>query len=561
MKKLATKVAGFAVIMFLLGMVAVAQPATQNTQAASPATAIATAHDTTSPQTFQVTTAKDVPLLLDHNAYMLQQSQLAQGPVFQPPTGPGKVAQAPAPQPATPAKFDGKALYKDAFEQIRDIHIMLADPVVREAWIKEWEKKFDSTGDLDTEEGTDKAVAKMLASFKQRYDYFFDKEATEAEKQQVDATLVGIGATMKLQKLAEIVKNLPKDSKPEDIKKAIAISKENGLMVEEPIDGGPADKAGLKPGDIIRKVNGTELNGKSMKDAIGLIKGAENTEVELTVDRTDDKGKVTEQTIKITRAKVSVPVVTFKDLGNGVSYVRLRDFMSKNAMTEMRDALTKAAKGKALVIDLRGNPGGSLTAVLTISGMILPEGPMLVTKSRNGDMVVESEIFMHKNFVLRINPNDQDPKKNDISVSPRTKLIIPEDMPIIVLVDEGSASASEILAGILQHCKRAIIVGKTTVGKGVGQTVVQLKYKRSLHITSFEFIPGRTPNNWIGVVPDHQEERGDDPKNDKQLEKAKELLKPLIEGVEKRRTEREELKKKNEQEHEKRLQEREKNGK
>lgn len=502
------------------------------------------------------------PMLVDYEALLQRHSQLAQGPIFQPPAHPN-APQAPA---AAPAKFDGKALYKDAFEQIRDLHIMLADPVEREAWVKEWEKKYENTKELDTEEGADKAVAAMLASFKQRYDYSFDKDATSAEKQQVDATLVGIGATMKLSKLKEIVKAFPKDIKPEDAQKAVAISKENALMVDEPIEGGPADKAGVKPGDIIRKVNGTDLDGKSMKEAIGLIKGAENTEVELTIERTDDMGKTSEVTVKITRAKVSVPVVTFKDnkspgwekMPDGVSYVRLRDFMSKNAMTEMQDAFKKAAKGKALIIDLRGNPGGSLTAVLTITGMVLPEGPVLTTKSRNGDAVVESEIFLHKDFVLRMEPNDQDPKKKDISVAPRTKLIIPEDMPIVVLVDEGSASASEILSGILQHCKRAIVIGKTTVGKGVGQTVVQLKYGRSLHITSFEFIPGRTPNNWIGVIPNIEVERGDDPKNDQQLEKAGQYLKRKIERNEKRKLQREEAEKKTRSDFEKTLQEREK---
>lgn len=543
MKRLAKFLACFSFAFTTIGTAAFAQIDRPESMLAGPVTEVRSAD----------ITAK-TPLLVDYDALLQRHSQLAQGPIFQPPTHPNS---GKAPASAAPAKFDGKALYKDAFEQIRDLHIMLADPVEREAWIKEWEKKFDKGTELDTEEGADKAVAQMLASFKQRYDYSFDKDATSAERQQVDATLVGIGATMKLSKLKEIVKAFPKDIKPEDAQKAVAISKENALMVDEPIEGGPADKAGVKPGDIIRKVNGTDLDGKSMKEAIGLIKGAENTEVELTIERTDDMGMTSEVTVKITRAKVTVPVVTYKDLGDGISYVRLRDFMSKNAMTEMRDAFTKAAKGKALVIDLRGNPGGSLTAVLTITGMVLPEGPVLTTKSRNGDAVVESEIFLHKDFVLRMEPNDQDPKKKDISIVPRTKLIIPEDMPIIVLVDEGSASASEILAGILQHCKRAIVIGKTTVGKGVGQTVVQLKYGRSLHITSFEFIPGRTPNNWIGVVPNVEVERGEDPKVDGQLERAKSSLKRKIERAEKRKLQREELEKKTKSDFEKTLEERE----
>lgn len=489
-------------------------------------------------------------------------AQSTPGPIFIQPVHPEKApapqaVQAPQGNQNAPAPaFDGKALYKAAFEAIRDSHILLADPKFREAWIKEWESKF-SDKELATEKDTDAALLRLTQSLKQRYDYFFDKDDTAAEKAEVSATSVGIGVTLRLSKIEEIVKGFPKDIKPEDAEKALLISKENALVVEEPIPGGPADKAGLKPGDVIRKVDGQEISGKSMKSVINdMIKGKEKTDVEITVERTDDKGAISEVTVKITRAVFTVPVVTVKDLGDGVTYVKLRNFMSKNAMTEMRDALRQAAKGKALVLDLRGNPGGSLTAVLTMTGMLLQDGPVLITKSRNGDSVVEAEITMHKDFVLRIDPDDTDPKNRNISIGDRPRLIIPTDMPIVVLVDEGSASASEILSGVLQHNKRAIIVGKPTVGKGVGQSVIDLPFGRRLHVTTFEFIPGRTPNDWIGVIPDHDVERGADPKVDGQLDKAEELLKKAVEEVEAMRAKRAEQEKKHREEFERQLQKR-----
>lgn len=484
------------------------------------------------------------------------------GPVLQQPVHPDRAPAATpassspqaAPQPES-EQFDGSKLYQAAFEQVRDLHIKLDSPEKVEQFTREWQHKFDSTGELKTEEGTDKAILKMMQSLGQRFDYYFDKEATAAEREQIDATLTGIGATMRLSKLAEIAKTLPKNAKLDEIKKAIAISKDNALQVDEPMENSPAEKAGLKPGDIIRKVDGKDLDGMQMEDAVALIKGKSGSSVTLSIER-DNNGKIETLELSITRARVTVPTVKFRDLGDGVSYVKLRDFMSKNAMQEMHEALKKAANGKALVIDLRGNPGGSLPAVLTITGMVLEDGPVLVTRARTGERIVESEITLNKNFVLRTEPSEDDPDKTEIGVGARPKLLIPHDMPIIVLVDEGSASASEILSGVLQHNRRALVIGMPTVGKGVGQTVVPLPYGRSMHVTSFEFIPGRTANDWIGVIPDLKIERGDDPKVDKQLNKARELILPMIKSVEEMRRQREEQNKKHHDEFEKVLQKR-----
>lgn len=480
----------------------------------------------------------------------------AQGPVINPPVHPDKEKKAV--QPAQPAAaFDGKPIYREAYEAFRDLHILLADPKERAAWEKEWEHKYDNTDAFKTEEGTDKALQELDYSLKQRFDYYFDKEMTKGEKSQIDASLVGIGATLRLSGMEEIAKTFTKDTKREDADKALLLSDKNRLEIDEPMEGSPAEKAGLKPGDAILEVDGTSVNGLSMKDAVAKVKGKAGTKVKLTIERKDDQGKVSKLEITITRAQITVPVVKYQDFGNGLTYVKLRDFMSKNAIPELNAAFKKSAKGKALILDLRGNPGGSLTTALTMAGMLLNEGPVMVTKSRQGDSVVESEIVLRPDAVLYTEPDGQGGKET--SIEQRTKLVIPEDMPIIVLIDEGSASASEIISGILQHNHRAIVIGMPSHGKGVGQAVIAIDSgKRSLHVTTFEFIPGRTPNNWIGVIPDVEVERGKDPKVDPQLEKAKEMAPLMIQQAEQRKAKREEQEKRNREAFEKELQQRNK---
>lgn len=451
-----------------------------------------------------------------------------------------------------PEKFDGPRLYKAAFEYLRDLHIKLDTPEKVAAFTKEWEHKYDATGELKTEAGTDKAILAMTQSLGQRFDYFMDKDATRGERQQVNASLSGIGATLKLSKLVDIIKSFPKDVKEEDAKKAIAISAENYLVIEEPMEGSPAEKAGVKSGDIIRKVDGKELIGMQMDEAVEKIKGKAGTTVVLTMER---DGQTVE--IPVVRGQVRVPDVKFRDLGNGVSYVKLNDFMSKYAVPEMYEALQRAAKGRGLILDLRGNPGGSLPAVLNMTAMLIEDGAVLVTHSREGDHIVESEFSLNRNFIINVEPSRWG-SGTSVSTEARPPLVIPSKMPIIVLVDGGSASASEILSGALQYNHRAIVVGTPTVGKGVGQTVVPLPFGRSMHVTNFEFIPGRTPNDWVGVIPNVIVERGDDPKVDTQLDKAKELITPMIKSGEEMDAKRAERLKKNHEDFEAVLKKRDK---
>jgi C-terminal peptidase prc len=449
------------------------------------------------------------------------------------------VAQA-AKQPAAPAKFDGALLYKTVFQNLRDRHITLSDPAARAKWAAEWENKHSAPGDtaFATEESTDKAVMEMIRSLGQRFDYYNPPERNNAEKQQFDATLVGIGASLKVKGQSEAIlkaRKLGEKADPAVIKKIFddvrLISDTNPIVVDEPMEGGPAEKAGIKSGDLIIKVDGVSVNGKSLDEVVKTIRGKDATVVKITVTRAG-----VEQTFDITRAKVVSKVTRFKDLGNGVSYVKLTDWSSQFTEKEMSEALTKAAKGKGLIIDLRGNPGGRLDAVEAVGQMILKEGTFLTMKERRGDAMVETKTVLQPELAVTFIKSTLQPGKIGMGTGEREELIIPETMPIVVLVDEGSASASEILSGLLQANHRAIIVGKTTHGKGVGQQLIQLPFNRNQHLTTFEFLPGGVVMDWIGIIPEIEVTNPDevivDPTKDLQLEAAKKALQEQITATE-----------------------------
>lgn len=458
-------------------------------------------------------------------------------------------------QPAVQPAFDGKVLYKKAFEALRDLHITLQDPAARAKWVAEWENKHATDGALSTEEGTDKAIDEMVASLGQRFDGYANVEERKAQLEAFDATLVGIGTTLKQTGLVDIIKALPKPIKKEDFEKATVISDKTPLLIDEPFEQGPAEKAGLKPGDRIVEVDGKAVDGKSINAVVATIRGKSGTTVKIKVRRASDSGASSDLTFDIVRAKVVVKAVKFQDLGNGISYVKLRNFTSQFATKEMTDALNKAKNGKALILDLRGNPGGRLDFVEEMSQYLLEEGTLLVTKNRAGDVLSETKLVVQKDFIMQTQKRSDKPGQIGIGTDQRAELIIPDKMPVIVLVDEGSASASEILAGLLQKNKRAIIVGETTLGKGVGQTVVPLPFDRSISVTSFEFMPGGEAMDWVGVIPNIEVARGDNPKNDLQLDAAKAKAAELVTEAEGRAQKATDIRKKHEDAFKKMLEE------
>jgi carboxyl-terminal processing protease len=268
------------------------------------------------------------------------------------------------------------------------------------------------------------------------------------------------------------------------------------ISVASVLEGSPAEQAGLKSGDVFLKVDGTDVTQSNQFDLVRLVRGKEGTVVNLTIQRGDKT-----LDLKITRAKITTPVVESKSLDNGIGYIKLNSF-DVNAYQEVSTAVDKLGgkNMKGLILDLRGNPGGLLTAAIDIASMFLKDGTVLVEDFGNGNKQTYTTNGKYLGY----------------------------DVPLTILVDENSASASELVSGAMQDSGRAKLVGVKTFGKGTVQTWQQLVNGGGIRLTIARWL---TPlGHWIhgnGITPDvvvqwPQENR--DPNNDPQLKAAIETL-------------------------------------
>jgi len=264
----------------------------------------------------------------------------------------------------------------------------------------------------------------------------------------------------------------------------IEVSMEAGVVkVIAPIDGTPAAKAGIKAGDYIVRINGEQVQGKTLMEAVNLMRGPEGTSIEITVRRKSlRKAKI----FKITREIIEIESVISKIVDNKVGYLRLRAF-NENSSNQLKKEISKIEKNKKLVgyiLDLRNNPGGLLSQAITISDFFLDDGEIVSTRGRK---TRENRKFFAK-------------KGDKIN-----------GKPLIVLINGGSASASEIVAGALQDQKRAILLGETTFGKGSVQSIIPLKNKGAIRLTiSKYYLPSGKSISEVGVVPDIKVEEEDE---------------------------------------------------
>jgi carboxyl-terminal processing protease len=264
----------------------------------------------------------------------------------------------------------------------------------------------------------------------------------------------------------------------------IEVSMESGvIIVIAPIDDTPASKAGIKAGDYIVKINGEQVQGKTLMEAVNLMRGPEGTSIEITVRR---KGLRKAKIFKITREIIEIKSVISKIVDNKVGYLRLRAF-NANSSSQLKKEISKIEKNKKLVgyiLDLRNNPGGLLSQAVIISDFFLNDGEIVSTKGRKKR---ENRKFFAK--------------KGD-------KI---DGKPLIVLINNGSASASEIVAGALQDQKRAILLGETTFGKGSVQSIIPLKNRGAIRLTiSKYYLPSGKSISEVGVVPDIRVEEEDE---------------------------------------------------
>jgi len=242
---------------------------------------------------------------------------------------------------------------------------------------------------------------------------------------------------------------------------AVITKRGDYVQITEPYEGSPAIKYGLMAGDVIKEVDGKSIKGLATDEVTALLKGQPDTEVKLLIERNNGTEKLN---INIIRGKIQIPNVPyFCMLENNIGYVILSGF-KENSTEDIKDAITKIQeKGqmKGLIFDLRGNPGGLLIEAVRLAGLFVDKGQLIVsTKGKVASWNKEYKTY-----------------ESPIST----------DLPLIFLIDEGSASASEILSGAMQDLDRAVIMGKRSLGKGLVQTPRPLPYNSQMKVTTAKY--------------------------------------------------------------------------
>jgi len=310
--------------------------------------------------------------------------------------------------------------------------------------LEEWEQAYR----LDETEVNRWAINGMLGTLEDPHTVFFTKEELQRFEANVNNEYVGFGFRMRIQ--------------------------DAQLIIREVFPNSPAASAGLQPGDHLVAADGKELKGKSFEDAYTLLQGKEGTEAVLTIFRPNEN--VTKD-IKVKRAVLTIPEVVSKPFQGDIGYIRLDTFGADSAREFQRqlNALIKGTKPvKGLVLDLRDNGGGYLGAAQDIASLFMEEGLLTYMQDRNG---VEIARWVHNG--------------EDINI------------PVKILVNEGTASASELLCGALRDHGIASLVGTKTYGKGSAQQVVDLEEGDALKITLHQYLtPNRTVVNHVGLTPD-----------------------------------------------------------
>ncbi|GAO24780.1 carboxyl-terminal protease [Alicycliphilus sp. B1] len=309
------------------------------------------------------------------------------------------------------------------------------------------------------------AIAGMVSSLDPHSQYF-DKKSFKEFREGTTGRFVGVG---------------------------IEITQEDGLIkIVSPIEGSPADRAGLKTNDLITKIDDTAVKGLTLNEAVKRMRGEPNTKVTLTILRKDESRSFP---VTITREEIKTQSVKAKVVEPGYAWIRLSQFQERTVddfVRKVEEVYKQEPRLKGLVLDLRNDPGGLLDAAVAVSAAFLPENVTVV--STNGQLAESKATFKAApEFYQRRGSGD--PLKR-LPAAIKT-------VPLVVLVNEGSASASEIVAGALQDHKRATIMGSQTFGKGSVQTVRPLGPDTGIKLTTARYYtPSGKSIQAKGIVPD-----------------------------------------------------------
>lgn len=375
--------------------------------------------------------------------------------------------------------FNNKAyIPKAEYNRLKSVYNEFSKVIAVENYVKQ-----NYLRDVDESKLIDGQLKGMLQSLGDPYSTYMTQDEFASFMQQTSGTYAGVGIVVS----------------PGD---------DNLITVVSPIEGTPAERAGIKSGDKIIRVDGTEFLAENMDAAVKVMKGEPNTKVVLTIMRKEKDGKDNIFDVEITREIIRLITVKSNIIDDDIGYIKITSFDDltyKDFKTELDKLGRRNIKG--LIIDLRNNPGGLLDRCVQIADELLGEGDILYTQTKDGNRTYEKS---GKSMV---------------------------DYPLVLLVNGGSASASEILAGAIKDHKRGTLVGTTTFGKGVVQRIKDLEDGSGLKLTISEYF---TPNginiHGIGITPDivielpeEVEEIGvDNLKEDNQLRKAIEEIKSKI---------------------------------
>ncbi len=317
--------------------------------------------------------------------------------------------------------------------------------VIKEAW-DIISREYVEPSRLDSANMTRAAITGMIETLNDPYTTYLSPQEYKLGQSNISGTFEGIGAVVSVE--------------------------DNNLVIVAPMAGTPAEKAGLKAGDIIQKINGESVAGMSLDVAVSKIRGPRGTTVKLLILHQGATGPVE---IEITRNRVEVASVRFEMRGS-IAYINIIQFTERTE-TEFAPVIQqlKDANAKGIILDLRGNPGGLLDTVIRVASHFISQGIIVQVKSKEGKI-------------------DTDEAVTGLNTT---------DLPMVVLVDHFSASGSEVLAGALQDHNRALISGNTTYGKGSVNFLYKLSDGSGLYITNSRWL---TPNGRLieghGIEPD-----------------------------------------------------------
>lgn len=365
-------------------------------------------------------------------------------------------------------QVSSQKLFDNTWKTIRDTYY---DPNLNNQSWSRWREHYH--GKIKNDDDAKVAIDTILASLDDPYSRFMNKDEYAEQNTSIQSKITGIGVNIS----------------------SIA----GKIHIVNVMEGTPAQFANLLPDDIILSIDGKEINGLSLSEVANIVRGPENTFINMTILRGSDK-----LTKRIMRKEIKIKTVKSSILDKNIGYIQINSFVGASTPNEFLEALEKTKDTDGLILDLRGNTGGLLPNAVFIANLFIPRGNLVSIVGRNG-------------YKYDINAQD-------------TELTI--NKPTVVLVDGTSASASEILSGALKDYNKAKLLGTKTYGKGMVQKIIPMPNETGLNLTIAKYLtPKGTDINKKGITPDIQVDLSlKDLKNnnDSQLQTAKNVLSKML---------------------------------